>query len=121
MSGKLSHNEDITSSLNKDEIKRRIDAFFKKYRITPTIQEDNLIVGVQGSALKTRLIGGIFLRASVLPKQITINLIGNSANAFQMNILWESTFDFGIMTGIKNKYVDYFKLLTEELKALVKD
>ena len=72
----------------------------------------------QGSQIKTRLLGGMFVKPEVLPKKAIIQL-SQTANGVQLDVKIEESMGFGSIMGMKQRYQDYFSYWMAALKQIL--
>ncbi|MCP4134769.1 MAG: hypothetical protein GY754_27590 [bacterium] len=97
------------------EIMPLLIRFFDAYDIRIEKSGEGELHGYQGSQLRTRLLGGIFINVKYLPKRVQVSYAKNGEGA-EIDILIEEAMGIGSLIGMKDKYSDYFSLLRFEMK-----
>jgi len=101
-----------------DEIKKIMIDELKQKKAEIKEASSGKIVATMGSALKTRLIGGLIVSKETLPVKITL-LMNEGAGETEIDATIEDNLGPGIRTGMVGRYMEYIQSLFDELaKAL---
>ena len=108
------------TSLKFDELRKKIREFFNEFKIKIRKSTDTQIIGRQGSQLKTRTGGGIWIDPALFPKKLFINIKLGESGRNQIDVRFEESMGLYLLTsGMKQKYQDYFERLMETLKERI--
>lgn len=101
-----------------DEIKKIIVNKLTQKKAEIKEASSRMIEATMGSALKTRLIGGLLVSKETLPVKITL-LMNEVAGETEIDATIQDNLGLGIKTGIVGRYMEYIQSLFDELaKAL---
>jgi len=107
---KVNRSADETKKIMIDKLKQ------KKAEIKEA--SSRMIEATMGSALKTRLIGGLIVSKETLPIKVTL-LMNDVAGETEIDATIEDNLGPGIRTGMVGRYMEYIQSLFDELaKAL---
>ncbi|KKM75267.1 hypothetical protein LCGC14_1392010, partial [marine sediment metagenome] len=97
-------------------LKNKIHDLFYIYKIKIISEDSTEIRAKQGSQFQSRGLGTSFVNAKRLPKRISIFINKNDID-YKIEVEMEESLGLGLMTsGMKRKYMIYFKMLMEIFK-----